>query len=193
MSEVENAVITTAELAKRLGIQPGTLRNLKSKYRDRFIEGEHFVGTESGNLWTIAGEALIRELTGVTGASDSPVTGDDRLNDTPITESITGVSLDDLLQAPADAVAFHLIESRFPSLVHASLNRILTDPTDEDAQRLAEVFDRMSQNLGLLKISSAFAGGLRQALKASAQSLQAAGLPVPSSSAHLLEGGSDET
>lgn len=137
MSEVENAVITTAELAKRLGIQPGTLRNIKSKYRDRFIEGEHFVGTESGNLWTIAGEALIRELTGVTGASDSPVTGDDRADDTPITPpQFDHAPARTIARHYAEGIAYQQIARYLPEEVAAVYDRLLNRPTPDDRSRL---------------------------------------------------------
>ncbi|OLP15614.1 hypothetical protein BST81_25410 [Leptolyngbya sp. 'hensonii'] len=160
-----NDLLSTAEVADRLGVKPGTVRSWFHRYPELFQEGTHYVNDKGNKLWTGAGFNLfqVRATQDVTqGATGS------------VAPSVAD-PIDQQLQPVADAIALAAIEQRLPGLVQGSIHRILNNPTDLDSQKLASMLDRLGQSLGLLQMSKALANGLSIAVAASVKQLE--GIP----------------
>lgn len=157
-----NQLFTTTELAAQMGVQPSTIRSWSSRYSEQIQEGTHFIKEGSRKLWTVAALQLFQNATE---------------NATPeVSECVAPA-----LQTVAEAIAWATLEAQLPGQVQASINRILTNPTDMDQQRLLTILSRVGSGVTLAKMSAIFAGGLQQAIATSQASMK------------QLEGISDET
>lgn len=155
-------LLLTSEVATRLGCNDSQIRNLKHRNKDRLIENLHWQKSNDGRtLWTPQGVSVLASL----------INGDT----VPSQVDTQPYQRHQTLQVWADQMALAAIEQQLPALIQASLNRILTDPTEQDALALAAMLDRIGEGLGLMQASQALAGGLRAAVDASRESLKLGG------------------
>ncbi len=119
-------LLTTAQLADRLGITTAKIHNHKAKYRDLFVEGVHFTRDDETNslLWTAAGEALVRQ------AQDGTI---DQANDQALSIPDDHVPTldqfaDDMATAIARDIVWGEVRKRIPSAITREIVRLLSSP-----------------------------------------------------------------
>ncbi|MDX2099640.1 MAG: hypothetical protein SFW36_17825 [Leptolyngbyaceae cyanobacterium bins.59] len=158
-------VLTTAQLASNLGITASSLRTYKFRFRERLVEGQHFVKDETGNntLWTHQGEELIRSLIAGTLAAE-PVLSEDAVasrttpshptnyspseaasgNLSPHPQAVTvetssQVALQNLVETLAESIVWSRIESELPAAIERVIARIASRQDMRDSDRLAHL------------------------------------------------------
>lgn len=155
-----NELLTTKQLAERLNVSDATIRTWNSRYSALIQEGTHFVKDGGRKFWTNAALQLFQGETQI---------------ETPVeTESVSPA-----LQPVAEAIAWEVIAAQLPGAVQASVNRILSNPTELDQERLLQILGQVGAGVSLARMAGIFAGGLERAIAASQDNLKA------------LEGGTD--
>lgn len=164
-----NELLKTSEVADRLGLKEGTIRAWLTRYPEVFKEGDHHLHLDNKRFWTPAGVELLRSrVTQDVAPSVTLQATAEGANPSPGSQP----GLDAKLEPLAEAIAYQVIEERLPLLVNQAIDRILSNPTDLDNQRMAEALDRIGNTLGLMKAASLLQGGLQAALNASRESLK---------------------
>ena len=121
-------VLSTNQVAERLGIAPGTVRTWKKRYEKQLIEGQHWVSQDGSNYWTITG---LEFLTAIKNGSPEtlPDPEDETVSDsteTPLLERYSS-----LLDAIAQALTPNLLD-RLDRAVMTNIKQSVSKPINQN-------------------------------------------------------------
>jgi hypothetical protein len=139
--EPMNQVYSTPQVADLLGVQSSTIRSTKSRKGDQFQSRVHFIKDGQETLWTDAGVELLRQILKL----EAPA---------PALEGVATPGLN--LNSLSDAIAWQVIEQALPQQVAATVQRILTTPTEEELPRLQAFLERLHLYMDLHAVRGVF-------------------------------------
>jgi hypothetical protein len=168
---VPDQIYSTAQAAGLLGIGEGTIRSRKSREKEKFIEGQHWVQQDGSTFWTCAGVLELaqgtqgekaRNLLESAGAlvpstSATPSVAGNTTEDVAeaMPNATTGVAIDmgflePLLEATGQSLALEFYR-RLPEYVLRHVQRMAKTPTDEERRVIQAAFQpiqRLQQEVG---------------------------------------------
>lgn len=139
-------LLRTADAAARLGISKNTLGTWKSRYKDKFQEGVHYINQDSQLWWTESGLQLLEQLkAGNERAASSRANAPQAQNEPPAIADRYDPVVDALASAILPEIIQRLDRKILSGLKLTGENEITPEQTIEIIESLGlEAFDPLA-------------------------------------------------